>query len=309
MTNKSSSNNVFSIIIPAFNEEETIENSITNIHAVLSGNYTTYEIIVVDDGSTDNTFSIASKLPGVKVVRHPYNKGNGASVKSGILGAKGEKILIIDADGQHDPKHIPEMLNLLDEYDLVVGARGSFGLGQRGFGNILVSKLAGYLSGIEIPDLTSGYRAFKKDKILEFIDLLPNGFSLPSTSTLAFAITGYNIKFIPILVKPRQGGQSSIKVYRDGTKFLILIMRMISLFHPLKVFAPTSIILFLMGVIWSIKVLLVDTGGVSSVGTMLLLAGILTFLFGLLANQIAETRFSIGKIIKSQMKQKKEDAE
>jgi glycosyltransferase involved in cell wall biosynthesis len=295
-----------SLIVPAFNEEETIGELLKNVSNVLSRSGITYEIIVVNDGSTDKTSSIACSVPGVKVITHPYNKGNGASVKAGIQESHGEKIVILDADGQHQAEHIPEMLNLLGEYDLVVGARDDFGFGRRGMGNFFVSKLATYLSGIEIPDLTSGYRAFKKEKMLEFIYLLPNGFSLPSTSTLAFAVNGYNIKFIPIKINKRQGGVSTIKVGRDGTKFIILIVRMISLFHPLKIFAPTSMILFFMGLLWSFRVFLIDYS-ISSIGAMLLMAGIVTFLIGLLADQISETRFSIGKIVKFHMKKDKEN--
>ena len=296
----------FSVIIPAYNEEETIEKFLNDLHASLGGVNTTGEVIVVDDGSSDNTSSIANNISGVKVIRHPYNKGNGASVKTGILSAQGERIIIIDADGQHDPQHIPEMLRLLDEYDLVVGARETFGVGRRGFGNIVVSKLASYLTGIKIPDLTCGFRAFKKDKMFEFIDLLPNGFSLPSTSTLAFATRGYNVKFIPITAHVRKGGKSSVMVFKDGMKFLVLIVRMVSLFKPLKVFVPTSISLLFFGLIWSVRSYLLSKS-ISSLGVMFLLAGIFILMIGLLTDQIAETRLSLGKINKLLMNKKQGD--
>lgn len=295
----------FSIIVPAYNEEDVIERFSENLQRVLSESADTYEIIVVDDGSNDKTFSIASKIPGIKIIRHPYNKGNGAAVKTGILKAKGENLVIIDADGQHDPQHILKMLKLLDEYDLVVGARGSFGVGKRDIGNIIVSKLASYLSGIVIPDLTSGFRAFKKEKMLEFIDLLPNGYSLPSTSTLAFATSGYNVKFIPITAQVRQGGKSNIHLLKDGMKFLVLIFRMISLFKPLKIFTPVSIFLLLLGLLWSLRGFYL-TKTISSLGTMILLSGIFTFLFGLMVDQIAQTRLTLGKLIKFQIKKNEE---
>ncbi len=287
----------FSVIVPAFNEAETIEEFLKKLQMTLTGIDKTHEIIVIDDGSTDKTYSIANNISGIKTIKHPYNKGNGASVKTGIMNAQGEKLVIIDADGQHDPKHIPEMLRLLDEYDLVVGARGSFGIGRRGFGNYFVSRLASYLSGIPIPDLTCGFRAFKKEKVLEFIDLLPNGFSLPSTSTLAFATRGYNVKFIPIDANIRQGGKSSIRITKDGMKFIILIVRMVSLFKPLKVFVPISLALFILSFLWSIRTILYS-GGLSPTVAMLFLGGIFTLLFGLLADQISEARLSIGKINK-----------
>jgi glycosyltransferase involved in cell wall biosynthesis len=294
----------FSILVPAFNEADCIENFLRDLKHTLSDIDREYEIIVIDDGSIDNTYSVAKNTPGVKVLKHPYNKGNGAAVKTGIINAQGEKLVIIDADGQHDPKHIPEMLKLLDEYDLVVGARETFGIGRRGVGNFIVSKLASYLSSINIPDLTCGYRAFKREKMLEFVDLLPNGFSLPSTSTLAFATSGYNVKFIPISSNVRQGGKSSIRVSKDGVKFMVLIVRMVSLFKPLKIFTPLSISLFLVGLLWSVKTI-TYSGGLSPTVVLLFLGGIFTFLFGLLADQIAETRLSIGKIIKLLINEKR----
>lgn len=293
----------FSIIIPAFNEEETIKTFLDDLQQVLAATNKDYEVLVVDDGSSDNTFSIASGISGVRVVRHPYNKGNGAAVKTGIMNANGENLVVIDADGQHDPRYIPEAFKLLDEYDLVVGARESFGIGRRGFGNVLVSKFASYISGIEIPDLTSGFRAFNREKVLEFIHLFPNGFSLPSTSTLAFAVSGYNVKFIPISIAERQGGESGIKVFRDGMKFLVLMVRMVSLFKPLKVFVPASIISIILGVLWSIRTL-IHSNQITPTVIMLLLGGVFIFLFGLLADQMAETRLSIGKINKMLINEK-----
>jgi len=295
-----------SIIIPAFNEEDVLEKFTEDLARVLSSFNDTYEIILVDDGSTDNTYSIANNISNIKVIRHPYNKGNGAAVKTGIHKAKGEVLVIIDADGQHDPKHILEMFEMLDEYDLVVGARGSFGVGRRGFGNVLVSKLASYLSGIVIPDLTSGFRAFKKDAMLEFIDLLPNGYSLPSTSTLAFATAGYNVKFIPITAHVRQGGKSKINVLKDGIKFLVLIFRMISLFKPLKIYTPVSIFLLSIGLFWSLRGFYMKAV-ISPLGTMILLSGLFTFLFGLMVDQIAQARLTLGKLIKYQMKKDEKD--
>jgi len=300
--------NEISVIVPAFNEEDVIENFLDQLKRLLVNIEIGYEIILIDDGSTDNTYQIASDIPGIKVIRHPYNKGNGAAVKTGIMSATGEKLVIIDADGQHDPKHIQEMIGLLDEFDLVVGARDSFGIGRRGFGNTIVSRFASYLSGIVIPDLTSGFRAVKKDKILEFIDLLPNGYSLPSTSTLAFATRGYNVKFIPIAAYVRQGGKSNIKVFKDGMKFFVLIVRMTSLFKPLKVFVPISVLLFLVSFLWALRSI-AYSGGLSPTVTMLFLSGIFTLLIGLLVDQLAETRLSIGKINKILMKNKRKETD
>lgn len=297
--------NRISVIVPAFNEEGVIENFLTILKRVLFDANLSHEIIVVDDGSSDKTASIVSNIPDIKVIKHPYNKGNGAAVKTGIMNASGGKLFVIDADGQHDPHHIVEMHNLLDEYDLVVGSRGSFGIGRRGIGNVIVSKLASYLSGIPIPDLTSGFRAFEKEKMLEFIDLLPNGYSLPSTSTLAFATSGYNIKFIPITAHVRQGGKSKINVFRDGMKFLVLIFRMISLFKPLKIYTPVSLFLLAVGLFWSIRSYFLKAI-ISPLGTMILLSGLFTFLFGLMVDQLAQARLTLGKIMKYQMKKNEE---
>jgi hypothetical protein len=189
---------------------------------------------------------------------------------------------------------------------LVVGARESFGIGRRGIGNRIVSKLASYLSGINIPDLTCGFRAFKKEKMMEFIDLLPNGYSLPSTSALAFATSGYNIKFIPIKSDIRQGGKSKVNVLKDGMKFLVLIVRMVSLFKPLKVFVPISIFFFLLSVLWSIRTI-AFSGGLSPAVAMLFMAGVFSFLFGLLADQLAEVRLSMGKLKKNLLEKTNED--
>lgn len=287
-----------SIIVPAFNEEDVLEKFLENLQRVLSKSTDTYEIIVVDDGSSDKTFSIISNIPNIKTIRHPYNKGNGAAVKTGIMNAKGENVVVIDADGQHDPCYILEMLKLMDEYDLVVGARDSFGVGVRGFGNVLVSKIASYISGLRIPDLTSGLRMFKRDKVLEFLHLFPNGFSLPSTSTLAFAVSGYNVKFMSIKAIDRQGGESSISVFKDGMKFVVLIFRVISLFKPLKIFVPTGLVFIVLSLLWAVRTIF-HSYELTPTVAMLFLGAIIILLFGLIADQMAESRFMMGKIFKS----------
>jgi len=297
----------FSILVPAFNEEDCIEKFLKDLKQALSDIDREYEIIVVDDGSTDNTFSIASSFPEVKVVRHPYNKGYGASVKTGVQEAREDIIVTIDADGQHDPVHIPEMLKLLDEYDLVAGARYGFISGRRGFGNNFFCWLATYLSNIKIPDLTCGLRAFTKDKFIEFAHIFPNKSSLPSTTILSFAISGYNIKFIPIKDRPRVGGVSKVTIIKDGMRFTGLILRMISLFNPLKIFLPISVSLLFFGFLWSLRSFLM-LSEISSLGTMIVLSGILVFIFGMLADQIAETRLFMGKIYKSLNKEVKKEA-
>ena len=287
--------NGFSVLVPAFNEEDTIGKFLNDLKLALSSAEREYEIVVIDDGSIDQTFYIASSFSGIKVVRHPYNKGYGASVKTGVQEAIYENIITIDADGQHDPVYILQMLGMMDEYDLVAGARHGYISGRRGIGNNFFCWLASYLSNIKIPDLTCGLRAFTKDKFSEFSHIFPNKSSLPSTTILSFAISGYDIKFIPIKDQPRGGGVSKVTIIKDGMRFTGLILRMISLFNPLKIFMPISILFMFLGCLWLIRTL-VSSGGFSPAVAMLFLTGIFTFLIGLLVDQLAEIRMSIGKI-------------
>ncbi len=296
----------FSVLVPAFNEEDCIEQFLQDLVLALKDTDRKYEIIVIDDGSTDRTYSIASKFHDIKVVRHPYNKGYGASVKTGVQEAKEETIVTIDADGQHDPVHILEMLKLMGEYDLVAGARHGFISGRRGFGNKFFCWLATYLSNIKVPDLTCGLRVFTKEKFAEFAHIFPNKSSLPSTTILSFAITGYNIKFVPIKDQPRTGGISKVTIIKDGMRFTGLILRMISLFNPLKIFMPISIFLFFFGFLWSLRAYSM-TETISSLGTMIFLSGALVFVFGLLADQLAAIRLSIGRINRTLKKSTQED--
>src|SRR5579871_1316013 len=223
-----------SIVIPAFNEAGAIGGVIRALNAAA----TWHEIVVVDDGSSDATAS-ESAATGARVIRHPYNKGNGAAVKSGIRQATGEYILIIDGDGQHQPSDALRIVGRLGEFDLVVGARSSetqAGSARR-FGNATLNRLASFLTERQIPDLTSGFRAAKREHLREFLHLLPNGFSTPTTTTLAFIKAGYNVSFEPIEARPRVG-TSKIRFTRDGVKFLLILIRMITIYSPMKVFLP-----------------------------------------------------------------------
>jgi len=206
------------------------------------------------------------------------------------------------------------MVTLMGEYDLVAGARHGYISGKRGFGNNFFCWLATYLSNIKVPDLTCGLRAFEKEKFLEFAHIFPNKSSLPSTTILSFAISGYNIKFLPIKDQPRTGGKSKVTIIKDGMRFTGLILRMISLFNPLKIFIPLSFILFFLGVIWAIRTMIYSynmTGELelSSTVAMLFMGGIFVFMFGLLADQIAQTRLTLGKLDKRLMKKIQEDKE
>src|SRR5437870_5912260 len=237
-----------SIIIPAYDEGDAIGAVIAKARALRPQ----AEILVVDDGSKDNT-SEAARGAGARVIRHPYNKGNGAAVKRGLRNARGDVVLLLDADGQHPPEDIERVLAGIGEYDMVVGARtrDSESARVRDFGNAVFNNLASYLSGRKIPDLTSGFRAMKRDMILEFIHLLPNLYSYPTTSTLAFIKAGYNVQFVPI--RARKGtGRSNTKILRDGVRAVVTIMRMITLFAPMKIFLPVSLALFALGVVYGV---------------------------------------------------------
>ena len=226
-----------SIVIPAYNEA-------TGIRAVLSricADYPDAEIIVVDDGSTDGTGDQLADLP-VRVIWHPYNKGNGASVKTGIRAAHGDFVLLLDADGQQNPDDIDKLLTHTGVYDLIVGARTKTSQQNavRAVGNGALEGMASYLAGTKIPDLTSGFRVFRRAVILEFIHLLPNRYSYPTTSTLAFLKAGYNVTFVPIVANKRRGGKSGQKLLQNGARCILIILRMITLFSPMKIFLPVS---------------------------------------------------------------------
>ena len=283
MTNKPD----ITIIIPAYNEEEGIPDVITQLKE-LSENEN-YEILVVDDGSTDNTYKLATDT-GVKVIRHPYNKGYGAALKTGIRNAKTDVVLFMDADGQHQPRDIKKILPYIEEYDMVVGARtkkSKISLLRRP-GKKILSITANYLAGMKIPDLNSGFRALKKDFAMEFMHILPNTFSFSTTITLALITSGYNVKYVPIEA-PERVGKSKIKPFRDGFRFIMLIMRTIVLFDPLKVFLPMSIVLFLLGLPYLIYELVLHLD-VPPSSILLIISSILIFFFGLLADQMSSLR-------------------
>lgn len=275
-----------SIVVPAFNEEHAIGTLIADLRGAAAW----HEIIVVDDGSLDGTAERATQA-GARVVRHPYNKGNGAAVKSGIRTATAEYILIVDGDGQHRPEDAVRLVSKLGTYDLVIGARhaDTQATSTRRYGNSLLNWLAGYLTGRDIPDLTSGFRAARREHLREFIHLLPNGFSTPTTTTLAFIKAGYNVAFEPVEARQRLG-QSKIRLARDGTKFLMIILRIVTIFSPLRIFLPISIAWFIVGVgyaIWTIY----SQSHVTNTSVLLIILAVIVFLVGLVSEQISALRF------------------
>jgi len=234
-----------SIIVPVYNEKEHIEDFIGSLLAVTGSDNREYEVIAVDDGSTDGTAEKLAKLP-VEVVTHPYNLGYGAALKSGMRRATGELICIIDADGTYKPEDIPRLAGELGGYEMVVGARtgsaASIPLIRRP-AKWLLRRIANYLMGVRIPDLNSGLRIFKRRQALRFIQILPDSFSFTTTITLSFLSKSLPVKFVEIEYLPRKGS-SKIRLVNDGFNFLILIVRTVTLFRPLKVFLPLSFLFF-----------------------------------------------------------------
>lgn len=279
-----------SIVIPANDEEDAIGDVVSAVRA--SGCWR--EILVVDDGSSDATAPRAAHA-GARVIRHPYNKGNGAAVKTGIRHAAGEFILILDADGQHRADDARRIAARLGEYDLVVGARAanSQATATRRAGNAALNALASYLTGRPIPDLTSGIRGARRDCLREFIHLLPNGFSTPTTTTLAFIKAGYNVAFEPIDAQPRVG-HSKLKVARDGARFFLILLKLITIFSPLRIFVPLSALTFAAGTLYAIVNFAV-AGRIPNGAVVLLLFAVIVFLVGLVSEQIASLRFDSGR--------------
>lgn len=275
-----------SVVIPAFNEAGAIAGVIAGLTAAA----TWHEILVVDDGSTDDTGAIAATA-GARVIRHPYTKGNGAAVKTGIRAATGEFLMIIDGDGQHQPADALRLVARLGEYDLVVGARsGETQAGvMRRAGNSLLNGLASYLTDRPIPDLTSGFRAARREYLLEFLHLLPNGFSTPTTTTLAFIKAGYNVTFEPIHAQPRVGS-SKIRISSDGPKFLLIMLRIITIFSPLRIFAPVAVLSMAAGLGYGI-VSIVWVSKIPNGAVLLIMFSVVVFLVGLISEQISALRF------------------
>ncbi|MFH1447917.1 MAG: glycosyltransferase family 2 protein [Candidatus Micrarchaeota archaeon] len=274
-----------SVIMPAYNEEKHIATVIEGVKALYD-----YELIVVDDGSSDNTAEEAKKA-GAIVISHPYNKGYGAALKTGTRNANGDVVVYIDSDGQHDPKYIADLVKHIDKYDMVVGARQwdkSRVMWYRRPAKWFLRKLASFLSGKHIPDLNSGYRAIRKDIVDEFMYLLPNGFSLTTTITIAAFKAGYDVRYVPI-VTTSEKEKSKIRPFRDGSRFIMLIIRTIMLFDPLKIFLPASLLVFLAGAsIFAYEY--ITSLNVGEFSALLISTSILIFFFGLLAEQTSFMR-------------------
>jgi len=284
MNNK---NEMISLVIPAYNEDKGISKVLADLKTILDSTHLQYEIIVVDDGSSDKTAEIVQNQDFVRLIQHPVNRGYGAALKTGIKSANGEWILITDADGTYPNESIPDLLKYSDKYDMVVGARTGENVSiplYRRPAKLFLTKLANYLVGTRIPDLNSGMRLFRKEDSMKYFHILPSGFSFTTTITLSYLSDDFLIKYVPIDYHERHGS-SKIKPFRDGLNFILLIIKAITYFNPLKVFLPISIIFFVVGIIILIYQILF-IANVGDLSVMMILAAFQIGFLGLLADLI-----------------------
>ncbi len=279
-----------SVVIPAKNEAATVGSLVAGLRASLPD----AEIVIVDDGSSDDTAAIATAA-GARVVRHPVSRGNGAAIKAGARAATGDLLAFMDADGQHAPEHLPALLAQIDAgYDMAVGARSGAMHASvfRRLANWVYNTLATWITGVRILDLTSGFRVARANVFRDFLPLLPNGFSYPTTITLAFLRAGYSVAYVPVPVARRPAGaKSHIRILRDGGRFLLIIFRVGTLYSPLKIFAPVSLLFFLLGAGYYTYTY-VTLGRFTNLGLLLFTSSVLIFLIGLVSEQITQLLYS-----------------
>ena len=276
-----------SIVLPAKNESNSLKTLLPHIKAIVPS----AEILVINDGSTDDTAKIASAA-GAKVFSHPYSQGNGAAIKTGARNAKGDIIIFMDADGQHNPEDIPLLLDKLNEgYDMVVGARSVHTQASlfRRFANSFYNRLATLMTGHVIEDLTSGYRAVQANKFRKFIYLMPNGFSYPTTSTMAFFRSGFPVAYVSIHAGKREG-KSHIKILKDGVRFFIIILKIGALFSPMRLFLPISAAVFCTGLGYYCYTY-ITTARFTNMSGVLFLSALFIFLIGIISEQISSLHY------------------
>jgi len=276
-----------SVILPARNESSSVGVVLESLRETLPE----AEIVVVDDGSSDNTAQIA-RAAGVKVLQHPYSMGNGAAIKTGARHARGGVLVLMDSDGQHDPEDVPRLVAKLEEgYDMTVGARrldNHASLGRR-LANQSYNRLASWMTGYRIDDLTSGFRAVRARHFRRFLYLLPNGFSYPTTSTMAFFRSGFPVAYVPIRAAQRSG-KSHIRIFHDGTRFLVIILKIGALFSPMRLFLPISAGLSVLGIGYY-AFTYVTLGRFTNMSAVLFLSSLLIFLMGILSEQVSSLHY------------------
>jgi len=279
-----------SIVLPAKDEADSMPSVVSELRRL----HPDAEIIVVDDGSTDGTGEKATAAGATRVVAHPYPMGNGAAVKDGARAATGEIIVFMDADGQHRPSEVSDLVTALgDDYAMAVGARSGKGhasIGRR-MANAAYNRLASWVTGHTVADLTSGFRAVRRKRFRQILFLLPNGFSYPTTSTMAFFRAGFPVRFVPIDVRARQGSSSHIRPLRDGSRFLLIILKVATLYSPLKVFTPAAGMFFIVGVGYYAYTYFTMHRFTNMSALLFIVAG-LVFLMGLVAEQIANLLYA-----------------
>jgi len=276
-----------SIVIPAKNEETGLMQILPELRKYLPDS----EVLVVNDGSTDKTAEIAAEL-GARVISHPFSMGNGAAIKTGARNASGKLICFMDADGQHRPEDIPALMESLEKgFDMVVGARAKSGQSGalRGLGNRFYNWFSSLIVGYQIEDLTSGFRLVKAAKFREFLSLLPNKFSYPTTVTMAFFRAGYSVGYVPIIA-PARLGESHLNVWRDGIRFLLIIFKIGTLYSPLKIFLPVAFVQFLLGLGYYLFTFVTD-GRFNNMSALMFTSAVTVFLIGLVSEQITSLAF------------------
>ncbi|OIP93901.1 MAG: glycosyl transferase [Syntrophobacteraceae bacterium CG2_30_61_12] len=275
-----------SVVIPAYNEGLVIGDTVRTIH----GLYPDAEILVVDDGSSDDTAGRARDA-GAYVWSHPYNMGNGAAVKTGLRLASGDKIVLMDGDGQHQPTDIARLLEAAERYDMVVGSRDAGGHANwsRRLANALYNRLARYATRFPIKDLTSGFRVLDRETVLRYLYLLPNTFSYPTTLTMAYLRSGRTVCYVPITTR-RRTGKSKIKPLRDGTRFLLIILKITTLFSPLRIFLPVSLACFFLGA-GNYAFTYFTRGRFTNMSALFFITSLILFMLGLVSEQITQLRY------------------
>ena len=281
------SENKVSVIIPAYNEGDIIAEIVRQVKSL----HPDFEIIVVDDGSSDDTSAEAAGA-GARVYKHPYNIGNGAAIKSGIRVATGNILVLMDGDGQHNPEDIARMLEYFPAFDMVVGARSTVNQASlgRALGNKVYNWFASYVAKFPIKDLTSGFRAVKANVARNFLYLLPNTYSYPTTLTLGTLRSGMSVKYIPIKIQKRKTGVSNIRMVRDGVRFFMIITRICTLYSPMRVFLPVSFVMFLLGLINYLYTFIMRNR-FTNMSVFLFVTAIVIFMMSLISEQICQMRF------------------
>jgi glycosyltransferase involved in cell wall biosynthesis len=276
-----------SVVIPVYNEARTIGETIRRIHQCVPD----AEVLVVDDGSTDDSAQVAREA-GAYVWSHPYNVGNGAAVKTGIRLASGHKIVLMDGDGQHDPADIPRLVEASEKYDMVVGARDVRGHANqlRFTANQAYNLIARYATKFAVKDLTSGFRVMERETVTRYLYLLPNSFSYPTTLTLAYLRSGRTLFYLPIQARKREEGKSKIKLLRDGSRFLLILIKIITFFSPFRIFLPVSLLFGALGIA-NYAFTYFTAGRFTNMSALLLISSVLIFMIGLVSEQITQLRY------------------